>query len=108
MFTYMMFTWAITHAILCMYIAKHMIELAKTRISGFSAAWLDCIHYLSWQPQYLPAEHKTSCCEMQGRGHRTEHKQGTASTEGSAAHLMSHLGECGDVTDLHAWVGWGF
>ncbi len=21
---------------------------------------------------------------------------------------MSHLGECGNVTDLHAWVGWGF
>ena len=90
-----------------MYKAKHMIELAQNRTGSFPAAQLNYIHYLSWQLQYLPAEHKTSCCEMQGRRQNTEHKQGTARIEGSAAHLMSHLGESGDVTDLQAWVGWG-
>lgn len=91
-----------------MYTAKHTIVLVKTRISAFPTAWwLDCAHYLSWQPQHLLADHQTTCCKMKGRRQNTEHKQGTARIKGSGAHLMSHLSECDNVTDLHAWVGWG-
>ncbi|KAA6423070.1 MAG: hypothetical protein FRX49_07058 [Trebouxia sp. A1-2] len=49
-----------------------------------------------------------SAPKARGCWKRIQHKQDTASIEGSAAHLMSHLSECGNVTDLHAWVGGGF